>query len=67
LSREVNTFGIFIAVLAALFVLMGSWHEVRRESGSGTEISPDVNEGLQAQAFQEERLWLPIAGGSITE
>ena len=60
-------FGIFIAVLAALFVLMASWHEVRRESGPGKEISPDVNEGLQAQAFQEERLWVPIVGGSITE
>jgi hypothetical protein len=67
LSREVNRFGIFIAVLAALFVLMASWHEVRGESGPATEISQSVNEGLQAKAFQEERLWLPIAGGSITE
>jgi hypothetical protein len=67
LSREVNTFAIFIAVLAALFVFMASWHEVRRESGLGTVISPNVNEGLQAQAIQEERPRLPIAGGSITE
>ena len=50
-----NTFGIFIAVLAALFLCMASCHEARRESGPGTEISPNVNEVLQAQAFQEER------------
>jgi hypothetical protein len=51
-SREVNMFGIFIAVLAALFVLMASWHEVRRESGPGKEISPDVNEGPKRERFK---------------
>jgi len=56
LSREVDTFAIFIAVLATLFVFMAGWHEVRGETDPGTEISPDVSEGIQAQAFQEERL-----------